>query len=218
MNTVIGEILPLAVGVAVSPVPLIAAILMMLGTRARSTSIGFGVGWVAGILVATVIFVIVGGAISTDDGASSTTGWIKLALGIVLLADGLRQWRTRDADAGTPAWMRAIDEMKAPAAAGIGFALAAINPKNLMMCIGAGIAIGAADLGTGQLIGTIAIFVALAASTVLVPVIAYLAAADRLRDPLDHLKAWLEANNKTVMAVLILVIGAVLVGKGIGGI
>ncbi|MGW0037406.1 GAP family protein [Gordonia sp. NPDC003376] len=218
MNAVIGDILPLAVGVAVSPVPLIAVILMMLGTRARSTSVGFGVGWVAGILVATVIFIVVGGAISTGDEPSSTTGWIKLVLGVVLLADGMRQWRARDADAGTPAWMKAIDDMKAPAAAGIGFALAAINPKNLMMCIGAGIAIGAADLDTGPLIGTIAIFVILAASTVLVPVVAYLAAADRLRDRLTRLKAWLEANNKTVMAVLILVIGAVLIGKGLGGI
>ena len=60
-------------------------------------------------------------------------------------------------------------------------------------------------------------FTVIAASTVAVPVIAYLVAADKMRGPLDRLKAWLQANNATVMAVLILVIGVVLIGKGVGG-
>jgi hypothetical protein len=34
---------------------------------------------------------------------------------------------------------------------------------------------------------------------------------------LDSMNDWLKINNATVMAVLILVIGLVLIGKGIGG-
>ena len=41
MGSVIGDLLPLAVGVAVSPIPIIAAILMSLSKRAGSTSVGF---------------------------------------------------------------------------------------------------------------------------------------------------------------------------------
>ena len=63
-----------------------------------------------------------------------------------------------------------------------------------------------------------AIFTVLAATTVVVPVVAYQFAADHLRDPMDRLKVWLEANNATVMGVLILVMGAVLIGKGISGL
>ena len=58
----------------------------------------------------------------------------------------------------------------------------------------------------------------LAASTVLVLVVAYLVARERMRHPLDELKVWLQANNATVMSVLLLVIGVVLLGKGIGGL
>ena len=61
-------------------------------------------------------------------------------------------------------------------------------------------------------------FTAIAASTVLVPVVAYAVAKDRMRHALDELKAWLQANNTAVMSVLVLVIGTVLVGKGIGGL
>ncbi len=52
MVPVIGEILPLALGVAISPIPIIAAILMLLSPKARVTSVGFLLGWVLGIVVA----------------------------------------------------------------------------------------------------------------------------------------------------------------------
>jgi hypothetical protein len=45
MGAVVGDPLPLAVGVAVSPVPIIAVILMLLAPRASGTSAGFGLGW-----------------------------------------------------------------------------------------------------------------------------------------------------------------------------
>ena len=52
----------------------------------------------------------------------------------------------------------------------------------------------------------------------LVPVIAYLVAADTLRRPLNAIKEWLDAHNQAVMAVLFVVLGVVLVGKGLGGL
>nr|WP_202422721.1 GAP family protein [Gordonia sp. SID5947] len=211
-----GDLLPLAVGVAISPIPIIGAILMLLGKHARTTSIGFAIGWLGGIVIATTIFVLVGGAFGDSD--STVGAWIKLVLGVLLLAEGIREWRARGGEHSTPKWMAAIDEMKPLTALGLGFALAAINPKNLMMCIAAGVTIGAAALSAGSNIVLVIVFALLAATTVVIPVVAYQIAAQRLRDPLDRLKVWLEANNKTVMATLILVIGIVLIGKGISGL
>lgn len=216
MGSVIGDLLPLAVGVAISPIPIIAAILMLLAQNARVTSIAFAVGWVLGIVIATVVFVFVGGAVN-DTGGSATIAWIKIVLGVLLLFFAVRQYQARDDDS-TPKWMSAIDTMKPLAATGIGFALAAINPKNLMMCIAAGVAIGSGSLSSGQATICVVIFAVLAAITVLIPVIAYQVAADRLRVPLEHLKQWLQTHNKAVMAVLFLVIGVVVLGKGIGGL
>ncbi len=212
MGAVIGDVLPLAVGVAVSPIPIIGAILMLLGRHARTTSVGFAIGWLAGIVTATVVFVLIGGSAG---GGSTLTGWIKLALGVLLLLEGAREWRARGGDVSTPKWMAAIDDMKPPTAFGLGFALAAINPKNLMMCIGAGVTIGAAGLTSGSVAVAVAVFAVLAGCTVIVPVVAYQVAAQALRAPLDRLKEWLQANNTAVMATLFLVIGVVLIGKGI---
>lgn len=217
MGSVIGDLLPLALGVAISPIPIIAAILMLLSKRAGSTSVGFALGWLLGIVIATVIFVLLSNQLDKSTDSSAGVSWIKIALGVLLLAFGVKQWRGRGGEHETPKWMQAVDEMTAAKGFGLGFALAAVNPKNLMMCIAAGISIGAASLPSGQVIIAVAVFTVIAASTVCLPVIGYLIAADRLREPLAELKVWLQANNATVMSVLILVIGVVLIGKGIGG-
>ena len=223
MGDVIGDLLPLAVAVAISPLPIIAVILMLFAPRASGTSSGFLIGWISGILATSVLFAWLAGLgeLGGQDGPSSVASWIKLLLGVLMLLLAVKQWRARPqpgATAQTPGWMSAIDKVTPGKATGLGFALSAINPKNLAMCIAAGVAIGAADLNGGQQALAVTIFTIIAACTVAVPVIAYAVAADRMREPLDTMKRWLQANNATVMAVLLLVIGVVLIGKGIGGL
>lgn len=218
MNGVIGDILPLAVGVAISPVPIIAAILMLFSPNPGGTSSGFLIGWVLGIVVATGLFTALAGSIDTNGGQPAWVGWTKIVLGLLLLLFGIRQWRGRHDQRGTPKWMSAIDRMGFGGAFGLGFLLSAVNPKNLLMAIAAGLAVGSAGLSATQDVIAILVFTLIAASTVAVPVIAHAVAKDKMRQPLDQAKAWLQNNNATVMAVLIIVIAAVLIGKGIGGL
>jgi threonine/homoserine/homoserine lactone efflux protein len=220
MGSVIGEILPLAVGIAISPIPIIAVILMLLSPRAKGTSVGFMIGWLAGIVVAIVVFTLLSSVIpQRSGGGSSAGGVIKIIFGVLLLFLAFRQWRGRPAkgeQATMPKWMSAIDSMTVAKALGLGFLLAAVNPKNLLMAASAGLIVGGAGLGFGQgLALVIIIFVLLAACTVVIPVIGYLIASARLAGPLDRLRGWLVENNSTIMAVLLLVIGVAVIGKGI---
>ena len=219
MGAVIGEILPLAVGVAISPIPIIAVILMLLSPRPKGRSVGFVIGWVAGITVAVVVFTLLSSVIPQNAGGlSKTSGIINIIFGALLLFLALRQWRGRPAkgeQAVMPKWMSAIDSMTAGKAMGLGFLLSAVNPKNLILAVSAGLIIGGAGLTLGQAAVAIAIFVVLAACTVIIPVLGYLIASARLAGPLDRLRGWLVENNATIMAVLLLVIGVVLIGKGI---
>ena len=112
--------------------------------------------------------------------------------------------------------MQAIDTISVPKALGLGFLLSAVNPKNLLLAASAGVTIGAAALDGGSTALVIAVFTLIGASTVLVPVVGYLVAADKLRGPLDALRGWLAKENAVIMAVLLLVIGVAVIGKGIG--
>ena len=223
MNQVIGDLLPLAVGVAISPVPIIAVILMLLSPRAGGTSVGFLVGWVAGVVLGMTILLLVAEAVGfdTSEGPSATSSWIKVVLGVLLLLLGVRQWRSRPkkgAPVVLPKWMAAIDHVTPVKAAGLGLLLSSVNPKNLLMIIGAATAVADAGLSTADEVVAVAVFSVIACSTVAVPVIAYLAARERMAPVLNELKEWLEANNVAVMSVLLLVIGVSLLGKGIGGL
>ena len=69
MGEAIGNVLPAAVGVALSPIPIIAVILMLSTPRARSNGPAFAVGWVLGLAVVSAIVLLLAG--DADDPDSS---------------------------------------------------------------------------------------------------------------------------------------------------
>jgi len=223
MWATIGGMLPLALGIAISPIPVIAAILMLLSPKARVTSVGFLIGWVAGIIVAVTVFTLLSSILPEQDpnATKPVQGVIQILLGLGLFLLAFGQWRKRSKEgepAALPKWMQAMDKVTFLAALGLGFLLSALNPKNLIMAAGAGLDIGGAQLSVGAVVLVIAIFTVIAASTVMVPVIGYLIAAEKLRGPLDALRGWLAKENALIMAVLLLVIGVSMIGKGIGNL
>jgi threonine/homoserine/homoserine lactone efflux protein len=146
---------------------------------------------------------------------------VQLVLGALLLLLASRQWRSRPgpgAEPSLPQWMTAIDGFTIGKAVGLGVLLSAVNPKNLLMCIAAGSTIAGGGLSGGQNVLAVAVFTVLAASTVAVPVIAYAVDRKRMAGPLESLRGWLTAHNVAVIATLLLVIGVVLVGKGLGAL
>jgi hypothetical protein len=223
MGQAVGDILPLALGVAISPVPIIAVILMLLSPRASGTGPGFLLGWVVGVTV--VVGAVTALVDPATSGGSSTPSRIlsllKSLLGLAALFLAWKQWqgRPKPGRPGTlPGWMSALDTMTPLRASGLGVLLAAVNPKNLTLCLAGGVSIGESGASLGGSVAAVAVFVVIASSTVAVPVIGYVVARDRVAGPLDDLRDWLTDNNATVMSVLLLVIGAVILGEGLAGL
>jgi threonine/homoserine/homoserine lactone efflux protein len=114
--------------------------------------------------------------------------------------------------------MQGIEEFTPVKSGGVAVLLSALNPKNLLLIVGASVAIAQAGLSAGETTVAFAVFTLIASATVIIPVVAYLTLEERAERVLDSLKTWLSQNNATVMAVLLLVFGFVLLGKGIGGL
>ena len=218
MAEVIGEFLGYAVGIAVSPVPIAAVILMLFAANARVTGPSFLVGWLTGITVWTVVVLLIPG-LGDDSGEPTTTaGVIKGILGLLLLLAAIRQWSSRpgpEDETPMPKWMAGVDTMGAGSAFGMALLLTALNPKNFLLAAAGGSVIGAAGLSTAEAVLSVAVFVVLASTTIAVPVIGYLVAGDRLQPTLDKTKNWLIQNNGTVMSVLFVIFAAVLIGDAI---
>lgn len=223
MGKAIGEILPYALGAAISVIPIIAIILMLVTPKAKANGASFAAGFVAGLAVICIVAAALAGGsnYSSSSGPTQTVSTIKLLLGLLLLFAAFRQWRARPKpgeEPKMPKWLASIDRFTPARSFGIGAALSAVNPKNFAMSLAAGLSIAQAGLSTGQAVGTIIIYVLLAGATILGPLIVYLASGQRATEILRGWRTWLAENNATVMFVLLLVFAVVLIGKGISGL
>jgi len=223
MGEAIGQILPFAVGVALSPIPIIGVVLM-LGTPAGTRNgPAFLLGWIAGISIAGALVILVASRANASSGGAPAdwVSWLKLGLGGLLLTVAARQWRSRPspgAEPELPAWMQSVDSFTPGRSIALGFALAAINPKNLVLIMGAAAAIAQTGIGAGDEIVCLAVFAAIATLGPAIPVVISAAMRDRGARMLADLQAWMAAHSAAIMAVICLVIAAKLIGDAISGL
>ena len=223
MADAIGQVLSLGVGVSLSPVPIIAVVLMLGTPRARVNGPAFVLGWILGLTIVGVIVLAVAGGAGADDGGEPATwvDWVKLVLGALLLLVAIKQWRGRPRkgeDAALPKWMRTIDKFTPGRAFGIAAALSGINPKNLLLTVAAAAAIAQSGIDSGEQAVALGVFIVMGTLGPAAPVALYFALGERAAAVLDDLKGWMGAHNAAIMAVLCLVIGAKLIGDGISGL
>ena len=220
MGQGISEVLTFAVGVAISPVPIIAVTLMLFSQRARANGPAFLIGWIVALgIVSGVSYALAKqGDAATDTATDDAIAWGKIVFGVLFLLLAARNWRRRPAPGVTPEmpkWMGGIDALVPAKALGLGLLLAGVNPKNLMLAAAAGAGLAQLGLSTGNAVGSLAVFVVIGSLTIAGPVVYYLLGGDGAKTRLDEMKDWLAMHNNAVMAVLFLVFGADLIAKGL---
>jgi threonine/homoserine/homoserine lactone efflux protein len=223
MSDAIGQMLPSAVGVAISPFPIVAVVLMLVTARGRVNGPAFLLGWVSGLaLVGAVLFSVTSGVAAREPGTPAP--WVSvvvLVVGVLLLLVALQQWRGRPHEGDevqTPPWMAALDTCSPVKAAGAGVVLSALNPKNLLLTVAGAAALAQMGRSPGQQVVAYGAFILLATSGVGAPVVLYFALGDHARARLDLLKHWMARNSAVILAVLLLLIGLKLIGEGIAGL
>jgi cytochrome c biogenesis protein CcdA len=223
MGQAIGSSLPLAVGVALSPVPIIAVVLMLTSRRARSNGPAFVIGWLIGLAVVGAIVLSVAGPAGASKSGSPATwvSWVKIVLGAALLLVAVRQFRGRPKDgdeAALPKWMASIETMKPLTVLGLAALLGGVNPKNLLLAVSAGASIAQTGISGADQAIAYAVFALIGTIGVGTPVVIYFALGERSEKMLATLKDWMGRHNAVIMSVLCLVIGAKLIGDAIGGL
>jgi len=220
MGQGIGEVLTFAIGAAISPVPIIAVILMLFSQRAKVNGLIFLAGWVLALAVVSSVAYVVSDQsnAATSSTASDTISWGKIVFGVLFLLLAARNWRNRP-EPGTepemPKWMAGIDALTPGKAFGLGVLLAGPNPKNLLLSIGAGAGLAQLGLSTTDAVVALIVFVVVGSLTIAGPVVYYLVGGDHAKVQLDSMKGWLAVHNAAVMTVLFLVFGVDLIAKGL---
>ena len=223
MGQVIADTLPYAEGVAISPMPIIVVILMLISARARSNGLAFLVGWAGGLAVVGGVVLLVSEVanLSAGGGTSLLGPGVKLLLGLLFFFLAYREWQKRPKpgeEPEMPKWADSIDSFTPLMALRIAVLMGGLSPKNLSLTLAGALTIAEADLKVAQTLIGLGTFILLASLTVAVPVLYDLLAGNKAEETLKGWRAWLSANSATVMFILFLIFGAVLLGKGIGGL
>lgn len=222
MDNLIGELFPLAVALATGPLPIIALMLILASDGATAKGLGFVGGRIAGLAVLVGGALVIASLVDDPDlghraHPSAVVSIIRIAVGVLLVGLAVRMWLRRGlVPSGEPSKLaRRVDGASPGGAFGLGLAVTAIDPASLSIGVLVGFDIAAARAGTPTAVAFAVAFVLLATVNVTLPLLAYLVGGDTARRKLAALKVWLQTNEKTVMMVLFLMIGAILIGRGI---
>jgi len=224
MGGAIGEMLPLAIGIAISPLAIVAVILILTTPQARTNGPAFLGGWLLALAVVGGVALVVTDAAESADtsGPRTIVAVLKLALGVTLLVLAWRGFRSRPQpgeDAPLPKWMAALDRFTPGRSLAVGALFGGVKPKNLILAAAAAAGIAGAGLGGAQQVVVLLLLILVASIAIIAPVAVYFLLGDeRSARVLDGWKTWLQANNSAVMIVLFVVFGVVLLGKGIAGL
>ena len=213
----LGQLIPLALVVAMSPLTIIPAIVLVLQSdRARPTGLAFMFGWLAGLAATTAVFVQLPRLLDgLNRPAPAWAAWVRIAVGIALVALGGWRWLTRHQVTKQPAWLDRLSKMTPIGAGAIAVGLILVNPKVLVMNAAAGLVVGTAGVGVPGAWLAVAYYTVLAGSTVVVPILAYAVAGQRVDHQLERVKRWMERQHAVLMAGFLAVVGLLLVYTGI---
>ncbi|MFT3833586.1 MAG: GAP family protein [Micropruina sp.] len=227
MWTSIGDTLPLAMGLALSPFAIVTGIVLLLGSKGRLKTAMFGLGWFAAILtIVAIAFWVVGAAEEvSEEYASGGVDVVQLAFAALFLVLAGLSWVKRPkgqdgaSEGAEPAKSKLLDRLDGLSvlgALGVGLAQGFIVIKNIPLALGAGARLGEAGLHGGEAVIAMVLFALISALGVLVPLIVALIGGPSLDDRLRSLRTWLEANMSAITIVVLLVLGGYFLGQGLG--
>ncbi len=108
-GSVLGALIPLGLVIALSPITVIPAVLVLQAPRPRPSGLAFLAGWVLGLAALTALSVAASGMLGGLHKSPPTwASWLRVVLGAALIVFGIYRWLTRHRHTESPAWMRSF--------------------------------------------------------------------------------------------------------------
>lgn len=215
----IGHLLPIAVAVAVSSVPILVAMVLLLSPQRSRTALPYLIGWVAGIAILLSVCALIAHALPARSSATEPDVWIgvgEILVGLALVVLGVLTFRRRGRAKTTtlPMGLGSVSRLGAWSSLALGFVLN-LRPKGLLLAIAGGLVLRADAGSVPMAIVAVIIFTVIAASTVAAPVIAVTVAPGRTEPTLARIQEWMLSNGGVLTAAILVLIGVVVFGMGL---
>ncbi len=212
-------VITIALAAAVSSVPLMVTILLLLSSNRSRSALPFLIGWVVGLFAVVVVFTVVAQAVPASRSPrrpDTVVGVLEILIGSVIFGvAAISWWRSRRASkTPSPSRLTSVTTLGPWSSLGLGLVLN-LRPKGLLLAVAAALSIRTDAQSTSAAFAMIGIYTAVAASTVAVPIIATLVAPHRLEPVLARVQGWMTRHGDMLTSVILGLIGLVIVGMGI---
>ena len=218
MGQVLAQLIAVGAAAALSTVPITATIFILLSERRNATALPFLAGWVLGTASGLTLTTLATQALpERPRQLDSLIGKLEILVGSALVVLGLVTLvrRTRTSTTKRPSWIEGIGSFGPLPALGIGLALN-LRPKALLLFAAASLAISGAHPTVQETLILIAVYTAIATSTVVAPILATVFFPGWMEPRLVVARDWISAHGAAVTGVLMVLIGVVVIGAGIG--
>jgi hypothetical protein len=207
----------MALGIALSPVPATAVIIILMSSRARTNAPAFLLGWTGGILMVGIITFIVPGIDTVRGEPTVFSGWLMIVMGAALLFLSVRQWALRPPPNETvtvPRFLARLERTSMARSIITGLMLSSVTPKNLLLTIAGAASIDASMLSPMAQMFALSVFALVASLGVGAPVLSIFLYQQRAESVLGNWKSWLIKHNVKVIIGAFLVFGLLLIARG----
>lgn len=233
MDGLLTSLVPLLLGVALSPLAVVAIIAVLLSHRPGANGSAFLAGWATGI-AAVLVFGWLLAWIFAGRSLDEPPVWVptlRVLVGVELIAAALwvlrrgRKHLRAMAQATGPAlvvaaapqlpgWLHSVETFRPVRSYGLGIGLCALNPVDASCIIVAAVDIAVADVTTSTAAVVSLGFIVIGSSAVATPVLLYAIGRDAADAPLRGMRTWLAGHSSWVNASILAVIGLVQLWKG----
>jgi hypothetical protein len=217
MGTLVAEVAALGLAVAfTSPVSVVTVIVLLSMPSGRRRALAFVCGWLIAIAAigAIAIFVLHGQDFSSKHSTPSrAASALEVLLGSLLLLWAVLAYRRRKPSkeaASEPKWLARVEGTHWLLAVAVGALM-----LSYALSLAAASEILKANVSSLDAAAAIILFSLTSIVTVAAPIVVAVAAPERAAQRLAAWKAWLLGNSRTVVLVVLMVVAALLIVRGI---
>jgi hypothetical protein len=206
-----GILLPFALGIALNPTPIVAAILLLTSNRGMRKGIAYLVGWLIGLitLLTTVVLVVSSRDYRRASFTAQLTDWALLSFGVVLLIMAWIQWRKRplpDEESLSLKWLRGMVQVNSFEAWSAGLFFGLFSVRNILLTGAAAMIMGESIMSTDGMLFSCLLFVTIASLGIALPVMLAATQSDQANATLTEWENWLSLHNLTINWIVRVVI------------
>lgn len=237
MGELILALLPVALGVVLSPLAIMALVAILLSRLARVNGVAYLVGWIIGLWGLLALFVWIFQALDVRALAEPPVwvAFVRLFIGLILVTAAVWVYRkgrahiTAMAAASSPqdvvaaapqlpGWLQTVSSFRPVRSLFLGLGLFVLNPVDASCAILAALEVALADLGVAPTTAVLVGFAIVGTLPIAVPVIVVVVRGANAQPMLDTVRTWIAGNTHVLNAALLLVIGALQLEKAIAAL